>query len=119
MQALLSVNIALALAALAVGGHWVEWHFREAADVESRVSAFTLAAQVHAATAIAAFAAALSPTSLRWPIIMGLVGTLAFSGALYGFATVGWKAGMPGTVIGTILIALSWLWIALRLARRA
>ncbi|MEM9438452.1 MAG: DUF423 domain-containing protein [Pseudomonadota bacterium] len=117
MPAFLALNVALALAALALGGHWVEWHFRDLDDVASRTSAFELGAQVHAASAVAALAAALGRTHLNAPIISGLFGTFVFSGALYAFATLGWKATMPGTVIGSVLLIASWLWIAAKLWR--
>ncbi|MEM6727683.1 MAG: hypothetical protein AAF618_04210 [Pseudomonadota bacterium] len=117
MAAFLSLNVALALMALALGTHWVEWHFREAPDAASRASAFQLGANVHVASALAAFAAQLAPLRLTAPIITGLLGSLAFSGALYGFAVLGWSAGMPGTVLGAGLLAASWIWIAVRFAR--
>ncbi|MEM8591939.1 MAG: DUF423 domain-containing protein [Pseudomonadota bacterium] len=118
MRALLACNIALALISLAIGGHWVEWHFRAADDGASRTSAFELGAQVHAATAIAAYGACLggAPRASLW---LSLIGITAFSGALYAFATLGWKATMPGTVIGTIFLAASWVWIALTHLRQS
>ena len=117
MPAFLAFNVALALAALALGGHWVEWHFRELDDVASRTSAFELGAEVHAVSAVAALAAARGRAHFNAPIITGVFGTLIFSGALYAFATFGWKATMPGTVFGSVLLIASWLWIAAKLWR--
>ena len=100
---------------MALGGHWVDWHFRAVADVAARTSAFELGSQVHAVSAVAFFAAGIGGRAILTPIIIGLIGSLAFSGALYAFAVFGWAAGMPATIIGAALIGLSWIWISLRL----
>ena len=115
MKALLSLNVGIGLLCLALGGHWVDWHFRALADVAARTSAFELGSQVHAVSAVAYFAAGMGSHAIFAPLTIGLIGSLTFSGALYAFAIFGWTAVMSATVIGAVLIGLSWIWIALRL----
>ncbi|MEM6479891.1 MAG: DUF423 domain-containing protein [Pseudomonadota bacterium] len=119
MNALLALNFTVALMALAVGGHAVDYALNGAADAASRVSAFELAAQVHAACAAALLAVwqLLRATRPAWAIWIVLAGLAAFALALYGYGTLGWKAAMPLTVIGTLLMGLGWLSITLLLLK--
>ncbi|MEM1431973.1 MAG: DUF423 domain-containing protein [Pseudomonadota bacterium] len=118
--AVLALNVSVALLALAVGGHALEWLLRDLPDAASRVSSFTLAAQVHAAAAVGLLAVGLSfgPAGLAGAgLATAGLGLVLFCGALYLHGLAGAVWAMPATLPGALLLVIGWGLIAAALAR--
>lgn len=116
-----ALSVGLSLMVIGLGGHWVEWTFRDLPDVEARVSAWSLAGQVLGLASVAGLSLALSRRKpvgrLPWASVW--IGLALYCLPLFLFAVTGRSALMPAVLPGICLVALGWVMLAAGLLRQA
>lgn len=117
--ALWALSVSLSLLVIGLGGHRVEWAFRDVPDVQGRLSAWSHAGQVMALTSVAGLTVSLSRRKPRgwipWASIWA--GLLLYCVPLFLFAVTGRGEGMPLVLPGICVLALGWGMLALGLRR--
>lgn len=117
-----AANVGLALLALGLGGHWLDWAYRDLADVADRVEAWTLAAQVYVGASLGALAVTLCPapyapsvqtTRVAWFAICA--GLILFAAPLFIYALTGQTFAMVALLPGILGLSLGWLILAAKL----
>ncbi|MEM1044927.1 MAG: DUF423 domain-containing protein [Pseudomonadota bacterium] len=115
--------MALATAALTVGGHALEWTLRDLEAGPGRVSSFELAAITHVGTGLGMLLIAVGKQPEgRWYIasmILLWAGLVAFCGPLYYYGLTGSASGMTLTMGGFSCLILAWIVAAFGFLRSA
>lgn len=117
-----AANVGLALLALGLGGHWLDWAYRDLPHVADRVEAWNLAAQVYVGASLGALAVALCPAPyassveaarVAWIAICG--GLVLFAAPLFIYALTGQTFAMVALLPGILSLSLGWIILAAKL----